>query len=171
MNQFRDSFNFSARRTVRQIIKKSDLTKAEKEILTALVNLWVHHYGGRLKYIHPGRKHLAKKAGCTVVTVARALSAFRNFGFIAATKRLNGEGQRPTEYTVDLLKIIQTLSNDMPETVISELVEYVSKTYRNDTTNDTPLAYQNDTQSKKERTSVKEAFPNVKYLFGNGARS
>ena len=168
---FRDSQNFSARRAIRQFIKKSDLTKNEQAILAKIVNLWFRHAGLPKWVIHPGRKLLAKDARCSIITVARALALFRERGFIEVVRRPRGEGQRPTEYAVNLTQIIVSLSGDRSIPVDFDLFEYVSKRYKNETPNDTPLAYQNDTQSKDDRLDQRRTYSNVVKMFGNGDHS
>lgn len=147
---FKKSREAERQRYVRSIIRKIKrdvLTKAERDVLMVLVNLWFYHKGGPNGFIHPGRKKIAKRANVSVVTVARALSRLRDYGVIDATMYEKG-GRKATRYLVDIDCIIETFNPHGVETIPGVLVPFAS--VQNDTVsvpaNDTVLAYQNDTR-------------------------
>lgn len=90
------------RRDARRRVGKLPLTKSERDILMALVNLWfAHRY--KSGFIHPGREWLAKKAKVkSVKTVSRALSLFRDTGWVEAGAYQKGGTGKATHYRVNL---------------------------------------------------------------------
>lgn len=99
--EFRKSQENRFRTTQRGLVRKSCLTRAEKEVVLAFLNHWfVHRHKGA---VHPGRKKLAKRSGASMRTVNRALAMLRDFDVIqpVAFERGNcGEGfGMATEYT------------------------------------------------------------------------
>lgn len=97
---FRNSPEANFRRLYRDLARKSQLTRSEKEVLLAFLNHWFHH---RSKGpVHPGRKKLAKRAKVHINTVKATLSLLRDFGAIEATAHLEGLEGNATEYTVDV---------------------------------------------------------------------
>jgi len=101
-----DSAEFSFRRMVRAAIRRSEMTKSDRDVTLAMANLWFHHRNGPKKHIHPGRKKLAKSAGVSIKTVARCLAKLQAARIIIAIKYPRGEGQNPTQYTVDLAALL-----------------------------------------------------------------
>lgn len=61
MFSFKDSQEYTLRRLVRGAVRKSPLTRDERDVTLALVNVWFHHRHGPKGYIHPGCQALAKK--------------------------------------------------------------------------------------------------------------
>ena len=96
------------RRLVRSIIRKTDkLSKHQRDILLAIVNLWVHHKNGPKGYIHPGKKMLAKKARVSLATVKRTLKMLRGERIIIPRKYLKGGAPGcATQYTVNVEMLI-----------------------------------------------------------------
>ncbi len=139
----------------RRIIRKSDFTRAERDVLISLANLWFYHRNGRKGFVHPGRKVLAKKARVSVVTVARALSTFRELSFLKPIKYEKGGTGCATQYAVSLRAIWDHIDPDNIKILPGELRHVSRKTVslngKNDTVsggrNDTVYAYQNDTLS------------------------
>jgi hypothetical protein len=145
MTNYKDSTEYAYRRLVRAAIRKSNMTKSDRDITLAIVNLWFHHRNGPKGYIHPGRKHLAKKANVSIITVARCLTRLRDSHVILAIKNPKGEGQKPTQYVVN----IHALMLHCGQYWLDEFMALSSpKCYTTFPENDTPLAYQNDTQYK-----------------------
>jgi len=105
---FKDSQEARYRRDTRARVRKSGLSRTEKEIFLAFLNHWfVHrHKGG----VHPGRKKLAKRAGASVRAVNYTLAMLRDFKVIEATAHATGNsaGYRgcATEYRVDEIRLI-----------------------------------------------------------------
>jgi len=105
---FKDSREAAFRRDTRARVRKSNLSRTEKEILLAFLNHWfVHRSKGG---VHPGRKKLAKRAGASVRAVNYTLSMLRDFKVIEATAHATGNsaGHRgcATEYKVDEQRLI-----------------------------------------------------------------
>lgn len=106
--EFKDSQEARYRRDKRAWVKKSHLTRTEKDILLAFLNHWfVHrHKGG----VHPGRKKLAKRSGASLRAVNYTLALLRDFKVIEATAHATGNsaGYRgcATEYKVDGTRLI-----------------------------------------------------------------
>ncbi|MBK5958093.1 hypothetical protein CCR97_08165 [Rhodoplanes elegans] len=96
------------RRYMRLLIKRAKLSRAYRDVLQTIVNLWFRNRsnGG---VIHPGRSKIAKMARVSVPTVTRALSEFRERSFIKATAYQDG-GARVTRYLVDLNAIRDALT-------------------------------------------------------------
>lgn len=90
------------RRDARRRVGKLPLTKSQRDILMALVNLWfAHRY--KSGSIHPGRDLLAKKSKVkSVKTVSRALSLFCDKGWIEAVAYQKGGTGKATHYRVKL---------------------------------------------------------------------
>jgi hypothetical protein len=104
---FAQSREASFRRETRAMVRKSFLTRTEKEILLAFLNHWFVHRGDGA--VHPGRKKLAKRAGASMRAVNYALALLRDFEAIEATAYATGnaEGRRgaATEYTVNIERL------------------------------------------------------------------
>ena len=105
MTNYKDSTENAYRRLVRAAIRKSNMTKSDRDITLAIVNLWFHHRNGPKGYIHPGRKHLAKKANVSIITVARCLTRLRDSHVILAIKNPKGEGQKPTHWLDEFMAL------------------------------------------------------------------
>ena len=112
---FKNSAEAAFRKLVREVIRNSDMTKGEKAVTLAFVNLWFHHRNGPKGHIHPGREKLAKTAQVSVRTVASTLDLLRQAGVIVAIGRLHGEGQRPTQYKVRIGALFGFCGADVPE--------------------------------------------------------
>jgi hypothetical protein len=96
------------RRRLRDHVRKSGLTRTEKEIVLAFLNHWfVHRHKGA---VHPGKEKIAKRAKASVRSVKYTLSMLRECGVIQAvayaTGNANGERGKATEYTLDTNKLI-----------------------------------------------------------------
>lgn len=103
-DQFTKSVEMAYRRMVRSSVRACrDLTKGDREVLVAMLNLsW--HYGGR-RPIYPGVARLAKRAKVTERTVKRALAKFRAAGLIEVVSHASG-GKGSTRYTLDEVAIL-----------------------------------------------------------------
>jgi hypothetical protein len=156
-SDFKNSPEYAFRRLIRAVISKNlDLTATQRLILRKMCDDWFYHKSGPKGFIHPGRKRLAKHACCKIVTVARALDKFRKLGLIRVVGHSHGQGQKPTEYIINEGRILEYCGIEIPETITGTLVRFP----QNDTPNDTPLAYQNDTQSKRSKTLVEKKLGN-----------
>lgn len=135
------------RRDARRRVAKLPLTKSERDILLAVVNLWfARRY--RDGFIRPGRKLVAKKVRVSVVTVARAFSLFRSLGFMEAVAYEKGGTGKATHYVVNLTAIQEAAEPCTVTTTPGVLVPFRPRqTVSRATENDTVSAYQNDTLS------------------------
>lgn len=122
MSEFRDTPESALRRLVRLVIRKSPLTKSEQAVTLAVVNLWFHHRNGPKGYIHPGRERLAKSARVSVRTVASTLARLRDGGALVVVGRPKGEGQKPTEYRIDVSALLVICGTDLPTVMSGRLV-------------------------------------------------
>lgn len=105
---FRDTQEATFRRVQRENVRKSNLTRTEKEVVLAFLNHWfVHRQKGA---VHPGRKKIAKKANASMRIVNYTLSMLREFQVIEAVafeRGNNGEGfGKATEYILDTSKLV-----------------------------------------------------------------
>ena len=98
---FAESREAAFRTRIRNLVKRGPFTKAERDVLLAFVNHWLHHRKDKEGVVYPGRKRLAKKAGVTGRTVTSALAMFRASGIIVAVAHLEGRDGKATEYWVD----------------------------------------------------------------------
>lgn len=97
---FSDSVEARFQRRLRSDVRKSALTRSEKDVLIAFLNHWFYHrHKGP---VHPGRGKLAKKARVHLNSVKATLAMLRDFGAITATAHLFGKQGNATEYTVSL---------------------------------------------------------------------
>lgn len=122
MTTFKASQEAAWRRYLREAVKASGLTKSERDVTLALLNLWLHHRNGPKKCIHPGRSVLAKKAGVSEKTVSRTLAALRDGNVLRVVSRLRGEGQKPTEYRLSTKWLLVFCGADLPEWMDADLV-------------------------------------------------
>lgn len=151
--RFTDSQTASIQRMTRSGIRKSEmLSKGERDVILALVNHWFHHRGKDGGRISPGRKKLAKVADVSIRTVASTLAMLRDAEVITVVARPNGEGQKPTIYTLDLRMLWAFLGMDLPEVKEGVLVPLTG--VQNCTPNDPPLACKNCTQSIRDVETV-----------------
>ena len=96
------------RRTMRDHVRKSALTRTEKEIVLAFLNHWfVHRHKGA---VHPGKEKLAKRAKASIRSVKYTLSMLRETGVLKAVAyasgNQNGQRGKATEYELDTVKLI-----------------------------------------------------------------
>jgi hypothetical protein len=127
MSDFRKSREASWRRYLRSAVRQSAMSRAQKDVTMGVLNLWLHHRNGLKGVIHPGRERLAKGAKVSVRTVASTLKALRDAGVLKASKHAYGEGQKPTEYTMNTLALIVHCGGELPEWVAAELVQVANK--------------------------------------------
>ncbi len=114
MPTFKDSHEAAYRRLMRGAVRKSPMTKGERDVTLAMLNVWFHHRNGPKKYIHPSREALAKKAGVSVRTVATVLSILRDSGaLIVMSDHLKGGQGRATRYRFDDLSLLAMCGLDM----------------------------------------------------------
>lgn len=106
----------------RRIIRKSDFTRAEKDVLIKLIGLWFYHRNGRKGFIHPGRDKLAKAAKASDKTVQRALSVFRDLDFIKAMRYAKGGTGCATQYLVNIRTIWDFIDPENVQMMPGELV-------------------------------------------------
>lgn len=123
MIKFESSIEASWRRYLRSSVRLSAMTQGQKSVTLALLNLWLHHRKGSKGYIHPGRAKIAKKTKLTEKTVSRTMAVLRTAGVLQVRRRLHGEGQRPTEYTMDMLSMLELCGAEIPEWTPGRLVE------------------------------------------------
>jgi hypothetical protein len=141
---FRASAEAERHRRVRAVIRKIKrdvLTKAERDVLMAVVNLWFYHGKSGAKMIYPGRKKLALKADVSIPTVARALDHFRKLGILEAQQYAQG-GRNSTRYKVCIHTLMETFDPSDVEYVSGTLVPFMPQ---NSVSNDTVSEAQNDT--------------------------
>jgi hypothetical protein len=108
VKDFASSQEAGFRRRTRDMVRKSNLTRAEKDILLAFLNHWfVHRHKGP---VHPGKAKLAKRANVSVRSVKYTLALLRDCGVLIpiayASGNQNGERGKATEYEVDQIKLI-----------------------------------------------------------------
>lgn len=107
---FKKSREDAFRRIYRDIVRRSHLTRAEKEVTMAFLNHWfLHRHKGA---VHPGKKKLAARSKAAEPTVKRTLAMLREFGVIEAVAFETGNSAegcgKATEYTLDT-DALQTL--------------------------------------------------------------
>jgi hypothetical protein len=98
---FRDSRQHKTNLLIRWAIRRlhhTKLFKGEKAVLLALFNHAMHHDGDTYA---PGRELLAKRAGVSVRTVARAMDRLREMLVIRNVAYANGAHNRKTQFTID----------------------------------------------------------------------
>lgn len=102
MGDFRDTKEFEFRRSVRQSIRASALSRAQKDVALAFFNHWLQHRKSKEGIVHPGRKKLAKKAKASISTASRTLEILRENGVLVARAHLQGLHGNATEYSVSI---------------------------------------------------------------------
>lgn len=116
---FRDSQEFALRKAVRDAVKgaaaRHIFTKSERDITLVLVNMWFHHRNGPKGYIHPGRERIAKRANVSVWTVAKCLALLRETKALRVVGHARGEGQRPTQYLLDISALLDMCECGLPD--------------------------------------------------------
>jgi hypothetical protein len=153
------------RKAVRDAIRKSYLSKSQQAVVVAVVNLWFYHRNGPKGHIHPGRTLLAKKAKVSVRTVATTLAMMRDGNALIAIGRLRGEGQKPTQYRVDLRALFDFCGADVPESADGELTPYRADTDGQSCTPlCTPLAHH-------WRADFAHSLTDVRHVCANGAET
>lgn len=150
---FSDSQEATFRRFVRGSVRNAPLSRAERDIVMALVNLWLEHRKKADGVIHPGRKRIARKAKVSIITVARCFAKLREKGALAVVSHGRGEGQKPTHYRVDYDNLMKVCGHKYLPIRAGQLAQiYHLPQAHNDTPlgspNDTPQAYHDDTQYK-----------------------
>jgi hypothetical protein len=103
---FAASQEASFRRRIRSFVRSGPFTKSERDVVLALMNHWFAQRSGEKPFIHPGRDKLARKARVAVKTVSRCLDMLRREGAITAVGHLHGLHGMATEYTVNLVLLL-----------------------------------------------------------------
>jgi len=119
MTDFKDTKEAMFRRNVRDTVKRSNLTRTQKDVTLALLNHWFVHRGQSEGTIHPGREKLAKKAKASIATVKRTLEILRRFRAIEAVAHLHGLHGNATEYKISIPHL--TLMCEQPKEVINPI--------------------------------------------------
>lgn len=137
-------------RRIRRMIRRSKaLSRSERDVLMALVNLWFYHRSGPTGEMHPGCDRIAKRAKVSVITVKRSLKLFRERRVLTALAYLEG-GRKATRYTMDLANLAAWLDPSGVKSATGELVFLPVRPGANDMVseaeNDTVYGYQNDTR-------------------------
>lgn len=104
MSDFQHGDEAKFRREVRAMIRRGPFSKAERDVVLAFANHWMHHRS-TAQTVHPGREKLAARAKVTIKTVTRCLALLRQFGAIEATAHLNGLHGNATEYCVNMVRL------------------------------------------------------------------
>lgn len=89
-------------RDVRKIVRRAELTKSERDVLLALVNLWFYHRTKAHPEFHPGRKKIAKKSDVSLRTVDSAIVKFKALGVLLVVGYPKGGGRCATRFALDL---------------------------------------------------------------------
>jgi len=118
---FKSSTEAAVRRIVRQSIRKSKLSKYERDVALTLAKHWFHHY--QKGVIHPGRQRIARISGCSIKTVSRMMERMRDAGALIVISRPKGEGQKPTVYKLDIRNLLIMCGCDMPENTSGTILE------------------------------------------------
>jgi hypothetical protein len=113
---FKSSLEAAYRRRLRGAVRNSALTRAERDVLLAFLNHWLHHRHKAGGVVHPGRARLAKAARVSERSVIRALAYFRDQKIITAVAHLKGTGRQATEYALNVPVLEQVcLFKERPE--------------------------------------------------------
>lgn len=126
MFDFKKSLEASWRRCLRSAVNQSQMTRGQKAVTIAVLNLWMHHRNDK-GYIYPGRRRLAKATGLTEKTVSRTLAMLRAADVLRVRARLRGEGQKPTEYTMATIPLLHFCGAKLPKWIEGELVQIYAK--------------------------------------------
>jgi DNA-binding transcriptional ArsR family regulator len=168
---FKASQEAAFRRVVREVIRDSYMSKGEQAVTLAVVNLWLHHRNGPKGHIHPGRERLARSAKVSVRTVASTLAKLREGGVLIVVARPRGEGQKPTQYRVNLIEIFRFCGADLPAWMEGNLTPFSGGSGGQNCTPDcTPLAHHWRAEIAHSLTDVGNAFPKrLKVVGGRDA--
>ena len=121
MTSFRDSQEALFRRMVRLAVRNSGLTKSEKLVTIALVNIWFHH---RAKgEMHPGREKIARREQVSVKTVTRTMAKLREAGCLVVVSHPKG-GRASTRYRLDPFRLMETCGVDFPKVASGNLAPF-----------------------------------------------
>jgi hypothetical protein len=118
--EFQSSQSAVFARMCRDAIRKSSLTKSQKEVTIVLVNIWFYHKGGKA-VMHPGRKKVAKKARVSVRTVASTMDMLRAAGVLRVVSHAKG-GRTSTRYKLKFAPLLILCGCDLPEWMEGELM-------------------------------------------------
>lgn len=108
------------RRLNRDKVRKSNLSRAEKEVVLTFLNHWfVHRSKGA---VHPGRKKLCGISGASVRTVNRTLALLRDYDVIRPVAFEHGNCSdgfgKATEYVCDTSNLTELC--DLPASALKE---------------------------------------------------
>lgn len=118
---FKDSQEFAFRRAVRSEIRRTkSLTRAQRDVVLALFDLWCHHKAKGS--IAPKRAVMARKCRVSERTVASVLAGLRDAGVLVTLNRGTGGRGKATSYCMDVLALLRMIGAPLPETAPGELV-------------------------------------------------
>ncbi|MFQ6755325.1 hypothetical protein V6Z72_13325 [Cereibacter sphaeroides] len=160
---FKESRAAQEAREIRRIIRRTGLvTKSERDVLMAVVNLWFYHRSGPEGIMHPGCDKIRRRAKVSIITVKRSLKLFRERRVLRAVAYEKG-GRKATRYVMDLVALRAWLDPSGVKVASGTLVAWPGKTGSDDTVskagNDTLSRDQNDTRYKvsvEPQSSVEE---------------
>jgi hypothetical protein len=106
-----------ARRGIAKGFKTGVFNRLERDLITMLANLWFHHRGENGEgVIRPGREYLAKRAKCSIRSVASLLKRLREAGILIPIEYLKG-GRKATRYKLDMHRLLVWCGVQFPEVV------------------------------------------------------
>jgi len=117
---FAGSSEAAGRNAIRGMIKKSNLTRAEREVTIAIVNLWFNHRYGEKGYIHPSASSLAKKTRFCSKTVMRCMWFLRDCGVLIVVPN-DTKGKRVAiRYKVDMIALHEVCESEFPKLLMGQ---------------------------------------------------
>lgn len=140
---FANSAEAAKRKAVRDAIRKGDFTKSERDIITAIVNLWFHHKSSAEPVIYPRRAKLCKMTKTAPRTVSRCLAMLRDAGVIVGGQDVKRGRYVAASYTLNLFPLFQLCGCDIPDVYMGSLVEVSN--LKNGTRNVSSTVCQNGT--------------------------
>jgi len=106
-----------AREGIAKGFKTGKFNRLERDLITMLANLWFHHRGENGEgVIRPGREYLAKRAKCSIRTVASLLKRLREQGILITVAYAKG-GRKATRYKLEMHKLMVWCGVYFPEVV------------------------------------------------------
>ena len=100
-NKFGDCKESVYRKTMRKCVVMAEITKSERDVALALLDIWFQHRNGPNGCIYPSRETIANRARVSVKTVSRTLDMLRRIGALVVVSNTNGGRNRATQYRIN----------------------------------------------------------------------
>lgn len=123
MSDFVNTAEAALRRVFRQAVKRSSMTRTEKEITMVILNLWLY-YRHSTGFIHPSKALIARRAKCSRASVKRCLQTLKTVGVLIVIRHAKGGKRLAPHYLMDMSQLAEFCGAGIPAEFEGILAEF-----------------------------------------------